>query len=139
MESDNPTPSSPVIQPIDYKRLPEDEFFEDYANNVFLQSTAWDMKLIFGKIDLSKGPNTVVQHAAMTLPWAQIKAGIYLLQIHVAVHEMVNGKIRIPKGVINPPVPPTEDQEKTVPHAKEAFTIIQELFRQFCEANPESF
>jgi hypothetical protein len=139
MESDNSVPSIQVIKPIDYKRVSEDEFFEDYANNVVLEPTAWDLKLIFGKIDLSKGPNTVVQHAAMTLPWAQIKVGLYFLQVHLAVHEMLNGKIHIPKGVIGPPVPPTEDQEKTVPHAKEAFTIIQGMFKNFSEANPEAF
>jgi hypothetical protein len=138
MESDNSTPSRTAIQPIDYKRIPEDEFFEDYANHVLLEPTAWDMKLVFGKTDLSKGPNTVVQYAAITLPWAQIKVGIYLLQLHLAVHEMENGKVHVPKGVINPPAPPTEDQEKTVPHAREAFKIIQELFKKFTEANPES-
>ena len=139
MESDNSASRGPAIVPIDYKRLPDDQFFEGYANNVVLESTAWDLRLIFGQIDLSKGTNTVVQHTSMTLPWAQIKTGIYLLQVHLALHELVNGKVRVPKGVISPPVPPTEDQEKALPQAKEFFKIIQELFRQFSEANPESF
>jgi len=139
MEADTKTPEKPAVIPIDYKRLPDDKFFEGYANNVVFESSAWDLRLIFGKLDQSKGPNTVVQHSAITLPWSQVKAGIYLLQLHLAFHEAVNGKVYVPKGIINPPVPPTEDQEKTLPHAREVFEFVQKLFKQFSEANPEAF
>lgn len=140
MEPNNPTPEKATVSiPIEYKRLPDDQFFEGYANNVLLEPTAWDLRLIFGKIDLAKGPSTVVQHSAITLPWSQAKVGIYFLQFQLALHELVHGKVYVPKGVISPPVPPTEDQEKTEPLARKAFEILQELFRRFSEANPEAF
>ena len=140
MEPSNPNPGKAGLSNlIDYKRLPDEQFYEGYANNVFLESNAWDLKLIFGNIDQSKGANTVVQHAAMTLPWGQIKAGIYFLQLHLAAHEILHGKVQVPKGVINAPVPPTEDQEREDPRTRKLFELAQELFRQFSEANPESF
>jgi hypothetical protein len=125
--------------PIDYKRLPDDQFYANYANNVLLEPTAWDLKLIFGKIDLAKGPTTVVQHSAITLPWSQIKVGIYLLQYHLALHEAINGKVQVPKGVISAPVPPTEDKEREDPRARKVYEAVQGLFRRFSEANPEAF
>jgi hypothetical protein len=51
MEPDNKTPEKAAIIPLDYKRVPDEEFFEGYANNVFLEASAWDLKLIFGKLD----------------------------------------------------------------------------------------
>jgi hypothetical protein len=125
--------------PIDYRRVPDDQFYANYANHVLLEPTAWDLKLIFGKIDLAKGPTTVVQHSAMTLPWSQIKVGIYLLQYHLALHEIMCGKVQVPKGVISPPMPPTEDQEREDPRAVKTYEALEELFRRFCEANPEAF
>lgn len=139
MEPNNSVPEKVAPTTIEYKRLPDDKFFEGYANNVLLESNAWDLRLIFGKIDLAKGANTVVQHSAMTLPWSQIKVGIYFLQYHLAVHEIINGKVNVPKGVISPPVPPTEDEEKEDPRTRKAFEALKELFRQFSEANPEAF
>lgn len=138
-----PSDSSPVksgiANQVNYKRLPDEQFYEGYANNLFLESNAWDLKVIFGNIDQSKGANTVVQHSAITLPWSQIKVGIYFLQIHLAVHEIVNGKVQVPKRVISPPVPPTEDQEKEDPRTRKLFEVAQELFRRFSEDNPEAF
>src|SRR5208282_3259713 len=105
MKPDNSTPEKGATPnpPLDFRRLPDDQFFEAYANNVVFESTAWDLRLIFGKMDLAKGANVIVQHSAMTLPWSQVKAGIYLLQVHLALHELINGKVYVPKGVINPP------------------------------------
>src|ERR1039458_6259205 len=116
MEPSDSTPRKDNISvPIEYKRLPDDKFFEEYANNVFLEPTVWDLKLIFGNIDQAKGPNTVVQHSAIRLPWSQIKVGIYFLQFHLAVHEQLFGRVFVPKGIVNQPHPPTEDQEKNDP------------------------
>lgn len=126
------------INPIQYKRLPDDRFVESYANNVFLEPNAWDLKVIFGNIDTDKGPNTVVQHTAVTLPWSQIKVGIYFLQFHLAAHEFMNGKVAVPKGIVTPPPLPTEDQEKD-PRVKKLFEYLQEHFKKFSELNPEGF
>jgi hypothetical protein len=147
MESDNSTPTpEKAVAPnapalIHYERLSEDKFFEGYANNVVFESSAWDLRFIFGKLDQSMGSNanTVIQHAAITLPWSQVKAGLYFLQLHLAVHELINGKVNVPKGVVPLPKPPTEDQLKTLEHANEVFELARELFKRFSEANPEAF
>src|ERR1039458_5289099 len=123
--------------PIDYKRLPDDLFFEQYANNVYFEPSAWDLKLIFGKIDQAKGSANVIQHSAMTLSWSQVKIAIYFLQFHLAVHESIHGKVYVPKSIVNAPVPPTEDQQKDDPRTKIIFETINKLYRQFVEANPE--
>lgn len=140
MEPENSAPGKATLgTAINFERLPNDEFYENYANHVLLVPTAFDLSLVFGKIEPSKGPNNVVQHSAITLPWSQIKVGIYFLQVTLAAHEFLNGRIQIPKGVVNPPPSPTEDQMKDTPQAEEVFKIVQDLFMKFREANPESF
>jgi hypothetical protein len=139
MESNNSTPRSPIIQPIEYKQLPTEIFFEEYANNVFMEPSVWDLKLIFGKLDQQKGANVVVQHSAITLPWNYVKALVYLLNANLCVYEILNGKIILPKGIINPPAAPTEDQERNFPRAREAFEFAREMFRKLVVENPETF
>lgn len=138
MEPDNSIPKNPVNQPITYERVPDEQFFDGYANNIFMESSAWDLKLIFGKLDQQKGSNVVVQHSAITLPWNYVKALTYLLQVNLYVNEMLNGKVHLPKGVIPVPVPPTEDQQRDFPRAKETFEFAQQIFRKLVAENPES-
>jgi hypothetical protein len=139
MEPDNSKPVISGVQAAQHLRLPEDSFFEEYANNVFMEPSVWDLKLIFGKLDQQKGPNVVVQHSSITLPWNYVKAFVYLLSANLLVYEIVNGKVNFPKGVIIPPTPPTEDQEKHIPRSKEAFELAQEMFEKLVADNPEGF
>jgi hypothetical protein len=128
----------PAPTPIDYRR-DEEQFIEGYANNVFLEPSAWDLRLIFGQIQPAKGPNVVVQHTAITLPWSQVKVLSYLLQFHLTLaEELVNGKIAVPKGVITPPVRPPEEVEKQFPNARKLFEAVRKLYDDFVTANPEA-
>lgn len=80
-----------------------EDFYTDYANNVYLESSAWDLKLIFGQLDQSTNPVTTEQRAAITIPWSQAKILNYFLGIHIRAHEMDTGaRITIPKNVIPP-------------------------------------
>jgi hypothetical protein len=139
MESDGSSPVSSVVPKVEYVRLPDDKFVEEYANNVFMEASVWDLKLIFGKLDQQKGPNSVVQHSSITLPWNYVKALHYLLGINLHVYEILHGKLSIPRGVIAAPVAPTPDQESQFPRAKEAFEYAQKEFRKLVAENPESF
>jgi hypothetical protein len=115
-----------VPKKIEYKRAAD--FSSKYSNNVFLEGTSWDMKLLFGEVDLHEGANTVVQHTAITLPWPTIKILTYFLQLHLIAHEAENGRITIPKGVI-PAIPKdAEGQAK----------LVLSLYENFVKANPET-
>src|ERR1017187_4449578 len=92
------TKNLPEAAPTQYKRV--DDFQELYANNVFLEASLWDMKLVLGKLDQRLGPNTIVQHAAVTLPWAAIKVLRYFLGVHLLAHELQNGKVFVPPNVV---------------------------------------
>lgn len=138
MEGDKKPPIQAAPSSIDYKRVPEEEFYEAYSNNIFIESTVWDVKLIFGNVDLSKGPNTVVQHTSMTIPWNQLKPFIYFLQVHLLVHETLNGRVPVPKDIVRSPDQLSEEQKKLA-KSQEVWDALKELFRKFSEANPEAF
>jgi hypothetical protein len=137
MDPNNPTPETPAPIPVDYRR-DDEEFIEGYANNVFLESSAWDLRLIFGQTEASKGANVVVQHTAITLPWSQVKVLSYLLQFHLILQESENGKIAVPKGVIVRPTAPSEELEKQFPNAPKVFEAVRRLYDDFVTANPEA-
>src|SRR5690242_17810640 len=80
------------------------ENFESlYSNNVQFQPFEWDLKILFGELDVQPNKETgdneliIDQHTAITIPWIQAKLAIYFLTLQVGIHEMTNGKLRIPK------------------------------------------
>lgn len=110
-----------------------EDFAEFYANNSQVLSSVWDLRLVFGQLDQSQGPNTIVQHSAVTLPWPQAKVMLYFLQMHLASHEAEHGKIIVPKGII-PEFPKPQkgkDHEKTL-------AVLRKLYEDFIAANPEA-
>ncbi len=79
-----------------------------YANNVQLQPFEWDLKIIFGELDVlpdNPGEIVVEQHTAITVPWLQAKLALYYLSLQVAVHELSHEPIRVPQSLI--PADPT--------------------------------
>jgi hypothetical protein len=109
-----------------------DEVYEAYANNIYYESSSWDLKLIFGQLDQSEGKVRVVQHSAITVPWAQAKLMVYWLKGQLEAHELVNGKVHIPPPVIPPPLPPlTEEIKKSDPNAEAVYAIFNRLRDEF--------
>lgn len=124
-------------KPIDFRRDPED-YATRYANNASFESTVWDVKITFGQTDVSQGPNVIIQHTAITLPWSYLKIFCYLLQSQVAAQEAEYGHIPVPQKILNPPLESLpEEIAKTVKHPKEQVAAIQELWKAFVAANPE--
>src|ERR1700691_3791765 len=80
-----------------------EELVERYANHVSFEMSVWDLKLIFGQLDQQLGPQTVIQHTAMTLPWPQVKILHHILGSNLVVHEMLNGRVRVPPGIVPNP------------------------------------
>jgi hypothetical protein len=113
-----------------YRRV--DDLYVDYANNVYLESSVWDLKLIFGQLDQSTSPVTTEQRAALTIPWMQAKLLSYLLSVHVLAHETGCGKIAVPDAVLPPPItPPTEEAIKADPSVQEFYRQAETLYNQF--------
>lgn len=97
-------PSEGIVRHEDYVTL--------YANNVQFQPFAWDLRMTFGELDVRKGNVIIEQHTAISITWLQAKIMLYFLGLQIAVHEMANGTIRIPKEVFPPePTPPSGDLE----------------------------
>lgn len=116
-----------------------EDFFQVYANNTLFQSSNWDLKILFGELEPSLGPNVILQHTAVTLPWAQVKIIIYFLSIHLALHEAQFGRVQIGKGLINEIAP---QRPKDVIEAgevkEESWQQMRKLYLDFIAANPEA-
>jgi len=81
---DSETDSKPAKNNDNWQVERPDDFISRYTNNVHLQTSAWDMKMLFGEIDV--GENSMSQHTSMNLPWRQVKILAYLLQVHEISH-----------------------------------------------------
>ena len=106
-QTDVPTaiPTTMPNVPLEVNRT--EDFESRYANNIQYETSEWDIKMLFGKLDLrgaNVGKVAVEQHTAMNIPWVQAKLLIYYLSVQVAIHERLNGQIKIPPSVL-PPVP----------------------------------
>ncbi len=122
-------------KPINYQK--SDSFRTGYANNTYLENTAWDLKLLFGEVDQSKGDNVVVQHTAITIPWPQAKVLLYFLSMHVMFRELELGRITIPPDVINEPMPPEESLAKKFPNSMKLYEATKKLYDDFMARNPD--
>ncbi|HEV2378206.1 MAG TPA: hypothetical protein VG206_00235 [Terriglobia bacterium] len=144
MEPDNQNPAEPKENirgaNLEYKRRPDDQFFDEYANSIFVQSGAWDVTLTFGRLEPSKGPNTVVQHSAITIPWSHVRPFIYFLKNHLISQEILNGKHPVPKGIIPNVTEPSEELIKSLPEgvAQKTYEAIKKNYEEFFEVNPEA-
>ena len=58
------------------------------------------MKMTFGQTDVAQGPNVIIQHTAITIPWSYAKIFLYLLQVNVAAHEAEVGHVNVPKNIL---------------------------------------
>lgn len=124
-----------IAAPAQTKRV---DFTNEYANNVFLESTAWDLKLVFGQADVSIGPTAVTQHTGVTIPWAQVKVLNYFLAIHLMSHENWLGRIHVPQGVIPEFPAPTDVDKKNFPGAEELYKKLCSFRENFLSNNPEA-
>ncbi len=137
MEPTKPAPEEPTAsEPIDYRKTAT--FRNEYANNAFLEPSVWDLKINFGQLEQSIGPNVVVQHTGISMPWNQVKVFSYFLRLHVLAYEQENGRIRMAKNIIRPVPIPDKKTAKNFSKAMERHKIIMQLYEDFMAANPEA-
>ena len=133
MASEKTTPQTKAIP---YKK--SEDFEERYSNNVLLESSLWDLRLIFGKLDQQVPGNVIDQFCAITLPWAQAKVLHYFLGIHLAGHELHNGRVQIPTGII-PAVPDSLTADfASDPKSQEIHDVFKAAYDEFIAENPEA-
>jgi hypothetical protein len=101
------------------------DFESVYANNSLLESSVWDLKIMFGQLEQHTGNAKVDWHTAVTMPWMQAKVLCYYLRVNLAFHEMVSGPLKIHPNVAPPvPEPPAAEQCESDPKAQRLHEII---------------
>jgi len=118
--------SSPVSTVPKFERV--EDFVSAYADNARFEATVFNLKMIFGEIDLSSGTEVVKQHTSITLPWALVKLVVFYLQINILLHEAQIGKITVPPNQA-PPAMPEMSEVADVPQA--LIDSVKRLREQF--------
>ena len=109
----------------------DEDLLEVYANNVFFESSVWDIKMLFGTLDQSKDQQiSIHQHTAISIPWLQAKVMAYFLHLNIAIHEHNNGEMPMPKRVIPPPPTPPSGTSANDPVAIEAYEAYLKIHKQ---------
>jgi hypothetical protein len=129
--SDVPTKGNsklPDRPSLKYERT--EDIISEYANNAFLESSAWDMRIVFGQLDQANPKAPVIkQKVAITLPWAQAKLLQYYLQLHIDVEESQDGPIHIRPELI--PAEPDKPKNENDPREKALYEIIRRRRAEF--------
>jgi hypothetical protein len=125
--NESPAATSPTLQ---FKRT--ENFSSTYANSIIFDSTAWDLRMIFGQLDQEAGVAVAKQHLAVTIPWPQAKLMLFWLRLQVEAAELAVGiKIPIRRDLL-PQEPPdlTPEQENAL-GAKEIRELYLKLREEF--------
>ena len=115
----------------------EEDFTLKYANHIATEPNGWDLKVVFGRVDPSTGPNVVFQHSAVSLPWPTVKSLIYLLQLQLIAYEGTNGHVPFPQGGITAIPRVIPEAVAGFRNAKAIHEKVLKLYDDFIEANPE--
>jgi hypothetical protein len=120
------------------------DFIARYANNIQLESSAFDLKLVFGLLDHSgaaKQPPkglAVDQHTSINLSWSEVKILLFFIQLHLAAYEKDNGKIKIPASAIPPEPPSVIPPQFDNPAGREGLDLIRRIRADFLASLSDS-
>ncbi|MGB8412389.1 MAG: hypothetical protein WCE23_06140 [Candidatus Binatus sp.] len=109
-------------------------FTNFYANNIYYESTAWDMKFTFGHVDQATAPVVVKNDIAVTIPWPQAKLALFWLRLHVELAEAEVGvKIPIRKDLLPAELPENfpEPAQESDPKLKLFRDVYNKLRAEF--------
>ena len=108
-----------------------EDFASLYSNNVYFESSEWDLKMIFGQ--LNQVESVIEQHSAITMPWSEAKITAYYLLVNVIFRE-AKIPIQLSPGVV-PARPDPSDREVT-PDKKALVEYMAWVHNQFFGPNP---
>lgn len=100
-----------------------EDFSSVYANNVAVEPTAWDLKLIFGE----SAQGVIDQHTSVTLPWGVVKLLIHLLRSQVLAFEIQHGKINVLPGTLPAEVIPPPEELENNPLVQKTYEELKKL------------
>jgi hypothetical protein len=107
------------------------DFSNKYANNIYFESTPWDVKLTFGHVEQATDPVAIKHDFAVTIPWPQAKLTLFWLRLHVETAEAEIGvKIPIRKDLL-PAELPQQESEQDDPTMKKFREIYERLRSEF--------
>jgi hypothetical protein len=114
----------------------DEDFTSLYANNVRYESSAWDVKIIFGQLDQSGGAGKTIveQHTAVTVTWPNAKIMAYFLLANCLIQQSQTGPIQIPLAVIPPRPEPSDEAWAT--SDKNMVNYLRWIHDQFFGQNP---
>lgn len=127
---------TPDVQPLQllapFKITRHENFESWYANNIQLYPSDFDLRMVFGELDVPT--MTIQQHTAMTVSWLQAKLMHYFLSVQLGAHELTYGKIPVPQGSLPPePQPPTGELADDPGNFK-LYEYIKKMREQFIES-----
>lgn len=132
-----PKKTEAMAPALDLRR--EENFTVKYANHVTTEPTGWDLKVSFGHVDPSVGPDVVFQHTAISLPWPTVKSLIYILRLQLVAYEKNNGHVPFPVGGMAPIPRSIPEQLNKLPNAQAIHAAVLKLYDEFVAENPEAF
>jgi hypothetical protein len=121
--------TKPPLPEIEFQRA--DNFMSVYSNNVIFEPTAWDLKIIFGQLDLAGGKGIARQQVAVTVSWAQAKLALYYLRLQVAAMELQSGKIPIRRDLIPSEPPELMPDQEAIPGSHELRDLVLKIREEF--------
>lgn len=124
--TDTSTPPAPA--PPASRTVRDADFRSVYANNVQVETSSLDIRLVFGQFDQQLGPSGILQKASVTVSWQEAKALANLILSNLAFYEAMNGRVRMPRGMT--PTPPTFDEPNE---------ILQQVQRQIAKVHAVIF
>jgi len=120
--------------------MPEDrkaeEFASLYANNVRFESSAWDLKIVFGQIDQSAGADKVAveSHTAITVAWPTAKTMAYYLTANVLAQQAYAGLIPLQPNAV--PTRPNSAEPSWAALDRKVVAYLAWIHDQFFSTTP---
>jgi hypothetical protein len=114
----------------------DQNFISVYANNVQLESNAFDVKMVFGILDQSGATKlppilAVDQHTSVSISWPEVKLLIFFMQLHLAGYEAENGKVKVPLNAIPPEPPPVLPPQFDNEAGRKGIDLIRKMRAEF--------
>src|SRR5947209_3435932 len=126
---DKPTPS--ITNPT-HKLVHTEDFVSVYANSVFTDATAWDIKLTFGQFDEIDGVSATKQQVSVTMPFGAAKVMMYWIEASLIAHEVEIGRpIGIRQNARPKPLPPLTTEEQKDPNLVKYRKAMDEMLERF--------
>lgn len=125
--------AEPENTPLEYRR--DEDFTALYANNVILQASVWDLKLLFGELDQSDPSKSLIeQHTSMALSWPTAKIAAYFITVNVLAHQASLGQIQLRPDVV--PARPNPDAPDVDPNNRALVLYMAWVHDQFFGSSP---